>query len=120
METLEQYNARIARTTKNSLIDRLHNYNNERTQLIMATVIPADKITMLLGTTRERGAYLRVADKLMASDDPAWDVTDDFPGKNLNSVKQGFVNVINNPKNPHLTGKMRVVVSDERVYLIKL
>lgn len=85
----------------------------------MATALNLkDAQDLLAKQTRVRGGYVETWNRLLASEDPAWDVTEDHKGIKLQSAFLGYKNAIE--KNDTLKGKVRAVLTDGKLYLIKL
>lgn len=83
---------------------------------LMATAIKDPKqLEELMAHTRERGLYKRLLEKL-PKDEKLWDVTEDHPGKKVASVKIGYTNAIET----HFKGQFRCIVSEEKVYIVRL
>jgi hypothetical protein len=80
-----------------------------------ATPLSQDQIDALLGSVRERGAYKRVFNEFLASEDLGINVTELFNGKKSSTVYQGF----NNVKKEQENDSIRVINHEDTVYLIK-
>lgn len=86
------------------------------------SALDQDAISNLLGSVKSRGEYDRQLRSFLDGGEPGVEVSlneGPFKGKKPNSVKTGFESAQKREGAPENAGNVRVLVHEERVYLIR-
>lgn len=82
-----------------------------------------EQITQLMQGARTKGQYVEKLNEFLASGQNGVLVTDEweeFEGRKTATVKQGFDNARDNKNAAEGSDQVKVIVSDDKVYLINL
>jgi hypothetical protein len=81
-----------------------------------ATPLTLEEIAAIRADVKTRGEYKIVLAELMLKDEQGFCLSDRWPARKPNTIKQGFYTQIKDQK---LQNEVQVVIHDEKVYLLK-